>query len=179
MSQLAFDGWKPFFRSTRPRPKRSDDDIELQAAKELCRRLIKRVPDLSEDNFEEMCDDILDAIAYETDGYKIARELESHGWDVDDEIVDVMREASFVRNDVLDRAVKLWAADAQAEPQFEVGATVRFSHRGQEVEGVVVKLDLQRAQYIVQCASLGHVASGVGVHGIVANFEDVFEVAEK
>lgn len=172
MEQTVFEGWKPYFRSTSPRPKRDDAEIRRQVAAELCRRLIKRVPDLSLENFEEMCEDVEEATSFETSGYKIARELESLGWDVDDEIVDVVREAPYIQTEVWRYAVVKWVVDAQMEASFEVGAMVKFLRHGKEVSGEIVKICRESAEYVVRCEALGHVEAGTGVRGSIVPYED-------
>jgi len=172
VEQTVFGGWTPFLRSTRPRPKREDKEIKHQVAIELCRRLVKRVSDLSLENFEEMCEDVEEATSFETSGYKIARELESLGWDVDDEIVDVVREAPYLQTELWRAAVKKWVIDAQAEASFEVGETVKFLHHGKEVEGQIVKIERETGEYVVRCSTLGHVEGGTGVRGSIVAYEE-------
>ena len=172
MEQTTFEGWKPYFRSTRPRPRREDGEIKALVARELCRRLIKRVSDLSLENFEEMCEDVEEATSFETSGYKIARELESLGWEVDDEIVDVVREAPYLQTELWRAEVKKWVVEAQAEPTFEVGATVKFLRHGKECVGEIVKIERESGEYVVRCESLGHVSSGSGVRGSIVPYED-------
>ena len=74
---------------------------------------------------EASIDDIVKATRYETDGYRIARELEqSCCWDCDMEIAEKMDEFDGALRSIYDAVEKRWAAENPAAPAFADGDKV-------------------------------------------------------
>lgn len=174
MNQPTLPGFHPFMKSNRPRPKITDEAILRNAAKALVKSAKKAEPSLSEENDDEMIDNVVSAIRYEVDGYAICRELESLGWDPDAALVEVFDHAEADKRSVLDKAVLQWVLDTQVTLRFPVGAKIEFFDRSRatRITGEILKLDPQRAQYTVFCEALGHVRKGSGVRGVIRNDED-------
>jgi hypothetical protein len=102
------------------------------------------------------------------DAWKICRSLEDDGWDVDEDLMDIMRGAWIVVADALNAALEAWVIDAQVTLALPVGTDVEVDvPRHGRLCGTVVSLDPTRGTYTVRFPSLGHVESGPGTRGRV------------
>jgi polyhydroxyalkanoate synthesis regulator phasin len=110
---------------------------------------------------------IVEATRYETDGYKIARELENrHHWDCDMVIAEQMDRFSGILEGVYDIAEKQWAAENPSEPTFLEGESVIWRGKPAVVRGT--------CEYRPQCYRLQNdeIKAGSSAAFIVP-FEDV------
>lgn len=160
------------------RPKESDAEIRLAAARVLATRM------------GDDCDtpDAHDAIASVLDAssaYEMAKKLDwRHGWIVDDNILEVLLEgAYFAVQTALREAVADWVQSNAIKPRNAVGDSVAFAYRGATIDGVVTGINETEAKYTVNSPQLGHVPAGTnGVNGIIVPYEHVhslFESAEE
>lgn len=162
--------------SPRPRPSAADDDILEEAAKLIVEELIREYGEgIVEGEKDLATEQITEAIGYSDDGYKICRDLESEGWDPDARMVAIFDDVSVHKRRVLDERVKAWVAAEGVTPEFKVGDRVQFYRHNPKVglyDGEIVKVYPDRAEYVIEVKSLGHVRTGAGVHGLVIPFEN-------
>lgn len=159
------------------RPKRFSIEVVKPTARKIALKLME-LPDMEEGG-EEIEDDVIKAVrhAYSIDAYKIAKQLDYLGWDVDEEIVSTIDSCAHIaQTESINEATKKWIKDNNYEPRFEVGDTVMFRHpKGQEEFGEIVKVYSEMMRYLIYCEHLGHIpeGKGAGVHGTIINDEEV------
>lgn len=157
-------------RSTPPRPKRNDPEIIKAAAKGLAVKVLEWLK-AGGDEIEasEVEEDLVSVMAYNRDGYELAKALDRKGWAPDDELVEILRESEWLKLEAHDKAQIEWVKSVGlAAPP--VGATVRFEHQGQTVTGEITRNDTH-GKSTVCCPSLGHVKEGPGTLGLVIEWE--------
>lgn len=170
--QIVIEAVKPYMKSYRRRPQRTDEDVLQKTAETLAIDLHKAFPDDVVDDLADIIDQLKESIRYESDGYRICRDLENEGWSPDAEMVQVVDRVESIRQSVLDSAVANWIVDAQIEPAFKVGDTVEFLHKDRRFSGQVIDVDMRRGHYTVFCSDLGHVGKGkLGTRGLILEFE--------
>lgn len=159
------------------RPTRFDPDVIAVAVDELWPRIIEWSSDLSEVEAGSKVD-LRDAFnSFDLDGYNLARRLERAGWgDVDAALVDVLGYGAVCISRALREAVAVWVQREGITPTLEVGARVTSSRQREGGVGIISRVDAAHAEYVVRFPLLGHVESGLGIHGSCLAFEDV-EVA--
>lgn len=106
--------------------------------------------------------------------YRMARNLDTDGWDVDDDVTEILSDAHGYGRMAHDAVVTEWVAKYDIRPPFPIGARVKCKVQRVEHVGEVTAIDAKRATYTVRVAALGHVAKGeLGTHGFILNYEDV------
>jgi hypothetical protein len=177
MEQKEIPGFAPYMKSKRPRPKLEDKSILERAAEILFDDLRSACAELDADDRDEMIEHILEAIAYESDGYRICRALESDGWDPDERMVEVFSDSNRAKQEALKEALALWVEDTQTEAAFKPGDMVMFRSGNRALStfewrvGRIKRVDAKRAEYVVFSAELGHVEHGPGTLGAIVDFE--------
>lgn len=91
----------------------------------------------------------------------------------DDELVKIMSNVRRKRGEVYHRLIKSWVKDNLVTAKRRVGENIKFNHAGIVEQGEITKIDDETAQYVVFCAHVGHVRTGVGAQGYYVNYEDV------
>lgn len=155
------------------RPGRNDPAVIAAAAKALAvkvQRWLQSCDDAAADP-EEIESQLSAAIRWNDDGYRIARQLDSQGWDADAELVEILNDAVFIKRDHHRKAEVEWVK-ASGIKAPDVGAAVTFKQLGMTVEGVITRND-EDGKSVVFCASLGHVREGTGVHGTIIEWENL------
>lgn len=119
--------------------------------------------------------ELLEEIAWNyDDGYKFTRSLESNGWAVDSELVEILDNATWRVAEAHRKLVEEWVKGNNVKPELAIGDEVIGTHATKgDVRGEIIKIDEARAQYVVHCPSLGHVKTGVGSHGSYLDYEKV------
>jgi hypothetical protein len=113
------------------------------------------------------------------DGYKLARELDRRlGWEVDTAMVETLDMLGTTISAGVREAVAEWVQRCQVAPRLAIGDAVNVRHRGDLHDGVIARVDLRAAEYVVRVPSLGHVESGSGTHGLVRPFEDFHDIVQ-
>ena len=128
------------------------------------------------DDMDTAMEDVERAMDLESDGYRIAGNLEDCGWNADAKLVEFMHGLVSERGDAHRQVVRDWVIAEGIKPAFAVGARVVFASRKKldaAVEGEIIKIDEERAHYLVFIASEGHVRKGIGTLGTYVPFEDV------
>lgn len=172
--------------NTVERPKPNCKEVVRLAAEMLLPKVIEWLKEGGDDRAEEerdqILDDLADAIEYEDDGFRIAEQLKSnHYWEPDAGLVEILDR--HYKYDAHKSLVKKWVKDNDIKPELELGAKVTVHNAlanfiaGKKIDGVITKIELDTAQYIVFSESEGHVRSGVGTYGICVPFEDVERIA--
>jgi hypothetical protein len=158
------------------RPSRTDFQVITVAAKALVSKVQNWCNDDASTD-DETLQHLMDALQYgDTDGYKLASRLEDrHGYDPDEELVDILSAASFKIYDAHKEAVRKWVAENNIQPQFAVGQIVKYkvNRYSKSQTGEITKIDTETAQYTIFDESAGHVRSGVGTIGFVVPYEIV------
>jgi len=72
----------------------------------------------------------------------------------------------------LTNLVNRWVLQNGISPKYSVGQRVSIKKENKKHEGVIVKVDESVAKYLVRCEDLGHVAKGIGTHGVLIPFEE-------
>ena len=106
-------------------------------------------------------------------GYELARDLESQGFDPDSHLVEILDGASSLLYSAHTRGLKEWVKGWNIKIPFTLGQAVMVKHKGGMVSGKITKLEPEVAMCVVCCPELGHVESGLGTHGLVINSEDI------
>jgi hypothetical protein len=119
--------------------------------------------------------DVERAMDLESDGYRIAAQLEGHGWTVDARLVEFMHGLVRDRYEAHRQVVRDWVIAEGIKPVFSVGDWVVFEspRRFGKVEGEIIKIFGDQAKYLVFIPSEGHVREGLGTLGTHVPFEDV------
>ena len=128
------------------------------------------------DNIDAAMEDVERAMDLESDGYRIAANLEDCGWNADAKLVEVMHDLVSERSDAHRRIVRDWVRAEGIRQAFAVGDRVVFEsrkNRPAEVDGEIIKIDAEQGYYLVFIASEGHVRKGIGTLGTYVPFEDV------
>ena len=133
------------------RPKQYAKEVLQEAASRLLPDVIRWIKaNASEPSAEEtaeILDQLAQAIRYEDDGYKIARNLENIGlWDVDASLVEILDNAGWHKIAARETAVKTWVKFHDVKLTRVVGERVK-TNKG---EGSIVAIRPLTAEYIVQ-----------------------------
>jgi len=112
----------------------------------------------------------------DNDGYDISRNLEKNsGWGSDSELVEILDDVAWIQNQQHKALVAKWVEDENIKPLYKVKDKVL--HRGRLIEkdyqAVISAVDTTHAKYTLFIEELGHVMKGMGVQGVIVNFEDV------
>jgi len=84
------------------------------------------------------------------DGYKLARELDSKGWEVDAELVSMFENyLSYAYDDALKAATKQWVIENNIQPQFSIGQAVEFKTRLAYIRGTIASIRTDIANYCI------------------------------
>lgn len=150
--------------SSMPRPTPWDAAIVRYAAEQIAEHICK---EWDHDNLpSEWVDDLIKCKHSWSDGYRLAKELESSSYiDGDRELVDVLDEAGWMHDRAHEDAVKKWVQIVGFTPDFDVGARVQTRHG----PGTVWRVEAERAQYVVATDDREWGQGG----GYVLNAEDV------
>lgn len=154
------------------RPNMYADDIVASAAAALAPDVAKW---LEEDVDDSMIGDLAKAMAWDTDGYALAKRLE-RCWsiDPDSELVETLDHASGYLIDAHRAAVAAWVTDCSITPTYAVGDTVVVKHHRDTHTGTIVRIDAATAYYLVNIPALGHVGGNAhGTHGLYIPYENV------
>ena len=154
------------------RPRIYDEENLIATAKRFAKRLRDHFDGEGEIEMYER--DIVKALPFtQFDGYRIAKSLDQSGYEVDAGVVEIFESAGSVAREENRKRVKQWVIDSGILPAFAVGDLVKAADCGKIVDGEIVRIDSEQAEYVVFCESLGHVRSGNGTHGLYVPFEKV------
>lgn len=131
-----------------------------------------------DDDLEETIADLEKALSREgyASGYELLKCLDDMGWIVDraaDELVEELGCADGIRREIHGEMVRKWVRWENIKPKLAIGAAATITCRGAEHRGEILRIDAERAEYIVCVPALGHVKEGTGTHGFVYPFEEV------
>ena len=164
-----------------PRPSQYCDEVTHLTVDKVLKSILKWMyhgnysPPQSE--IDDLKEDIFTAIQWDDDGYKIAKNLESAGWDSDGELVDLLDDVARHRYEAHEGLVhREWILKHGVEPKFSVGDKVSFKYKGGFDVGEVTKIHHSNAKYVIFCEHRGHIRVGAGTHGLVIPFEDCLPV---
>ena len=158
------------------RPKERDDEFIRFAATVLAERVRVHIGD---DDFaetlEEIADDIESAMSCSAwDGYELARNLDSHGYNPDAGLVEILDDAGDLVRQAHTKAVRQWVAHYGLTLKLAIGQQVTVLNRGQSIAGTVAKLLPCTAQYAIHVPGLASASQpGVTHVGRIFNAEDV------
>lgn len=164
-----------------PRPTLQDTSTTRETVETLMPRLVAYLKsvgkfdddDLTDDFLDDIRRDIMTAITGDDDHKKTCDRLEALDWMIDGKLRTLLKDVPKKRRDVHRKSVKEWVRNNNITPQYAVPAIVTFRHSGGSKTGEIVKVEDDTGHYVVMCTELGHVRSGVGIHGIVVAYEDV------
>lgn len=158
--------------SGRPkRPMKSDADILFAAALEIAKRMTAK--DLLEGDPNEAAGEIAKCGIGQSDGFKIARDLEYlYHWECDFECAEALDDLWSTVDDHVARAQVKWVTENGIVPPLASGARVRMRGGG---SGIVDTID-DRARYLVAIDGDPR-AAPPSLSRRIVNFEDV-EVME-
>jgi hypothetical protein len=110
-------------------------------------------------------------------GYGLVKCLDNMGWYIPshcaDELVEELGTADSIQRELHTEVLLKWVSWHNIKPQLPIGAIVKVKRRDQEHAGEIIRIDTQRAEYVVCIPALGHVKEGLGPQGIVLTFEEV------
>lgn len=95
------------------------------------------------------------ALRWNTDGFKIARDLDA--WCPDAALVEILDSAGEELRFAVREEAKAWVAANGLATPICIGARVAFERGGNRITGTVTVRDAASAEYLVFCESLGHV----------------------
>lgn len=167
--------------SVRVRPTDQTEGMTRRAAELALANLVKAYPkDFgAESEREQTLHELEAALEYSQSGFDRCTNLSRHGWEITDEMVEMLAD-DYVGRAVYE-AVALWVQDEGIVPSLALGAAVRIEVRDGDgpasmVDGVVARIDAMHARYLVRVPSLGHVTMGDpsgGTLGFLLPFEVV------
>jgi hypothetical protein len=109
-----------------PRPTVTDA-MKLKAALPIAMEML----------FDDGAKDIADNGSLHSDGYTLAKALESDGWDISREDIDTLDEFSHNLSDELEQAEKQWAEINDIQPPLPIGTRITVARSGEgEITGV-------------------------------------------
>jgi hypothetical protein len=99
---------------------------------------------------------------YDTDGYKLAKELESKGYDSDAWLVEILDDTSHIMREEHKKLVKQWVIDQKIEPPLPMNTQVFIFNGGKKVKGEIVDIYRETAEYVVFFEESGHKRNASG-----------------
>ena len=163
-----------------PRPKFYGEETLDVLTESIWKRVVKWMtldgsPPPDGSYAEESKESLRKCIDYEDRAYRILRNLESDGWDVDDPYLqDIAGMVDVDRHKAHKEVIKAWVLRNGVKADLAVGQIVSFKHvDGRKRRGEVMRVDAETASYLVFCEDLGHVREGNGTRGFHINAEDV------
>lgn len=155
MRRLAHDhNYKPQMITDNPRPKRNDDAIIAVAAK-LLAPAVKEWCENDTATLEWIERDLRDAMRWRcTDGYDLARALDTKGYQPDAALVEILDGAGHCEYKAHQAAEIEWLKTAGLTAPA-IGAQVSFEQSGKTIEGEVTS-NHPDGKATVCCPSLGH-----------------------
>lgn len=160
-----------------PRPTEHDAAVQEEAARQILPKVRAWLGSDSDGTDEEIVEDLVNALdnAREPDGYRLARELEDEGYDVDAALVEVL-DGMHLQH-ARDTLVRAWVQKHDIKLTLTVGAKVKARLSwARTVEGEISALYPDTATYCVSVLKEGHVRSGLGTHGYIVPCEAVTAV---
>ncbi|MDO8795377.1 MAG: hypothetical protein Q7J25_12230 [Vicinamibacterales bacterium] len=167
--------------AVRHRPTERDEAVRERAVALLIAAIKAECSDVETDGIEDV---IREALDEGTSGFRRAQLLERRGWEIDDELLDVLRQDTV--HDALEEEIVAWVQAEGIKPSLEIGAkvTLKTEHFrtqqpvAEDVVAEVKSIDVRRATYTLYVEAFGHVREGLGVHGVVLPYERV-EILER
>jgi hypothetical protein len=150
--------------------------IHMAAIREHVHRYLLQSDDIDPEDMDTAMADVERAMDLESDGFRIAENLESRGWTASAKLVETMHWLVAKRSDAHRQVVREWVRAEGIRQGFAVGDRVVFEsrkNRPAEVDGEIIKVEEEEGYYLVFIASEGHVRKGIGTHGTYVPFEDV------
>ncbi len=155
-----------------PRPNRSDPVIIAEAAKKLAPRILAWANEGTADGgwtIENIELDLGRAIRFESDGFQLAKELDSRGYEGDEELVEILSGAFWAKDAAHKAALKAWLPNSGlVEPALES----RVTHKSCVGVGVVTR-NSDDGTSVVCFPDMGHVRAGNGTQGRVLPWEEL------
>ena len=147
------------------RPTIYDAETRVAVAKRMSARFAEWLDD--ESTAIEVEKDLIKAFkdAFDWDAYAIARAFDRMEYFVDSSLFYLMEGASLIAHDETQKRLKAWVIAEGILPAFAVGDQVSMP----DVDGAIIRVDAETAEYVVQCPSVGH----SGAAGYVVGFEIV------
>jgi hypothetical protein len=115
-------------------------------------------------------------VAFSVDGFEAVRRLESIRWTGNGLLVEILDALPLEVDSARRRLEAVWVQTCGIVSPFTIGQAVFVRtdpFKDDVVDGKIVEIDAKHGYCGVQCASLGHVRSGHGVHCFSMRFEDV------
>lgn len=121
----------------------------------------------------EPTDDDLESFAdcYDYDGFKMGKNLDSQGWDVDEQLVDLCGWFSHYYHKEEDKLIKQWVSENNIEVPYQVGEFVSFKMQFKDKVGEIVDIDKEKARLVVCVEADGHTKRKIGHHGYLLDVE--------
>jgi hypothetical protein len=125
------------------------------------------------EEYDNIVEQLVNAVERGSDGYRIARELDSDGWSPDSELVDILENSfGYVRHEVQTASIR-WFEATGWKPHAN-GLRVKSNQRG-DSKGLIgtIKASHLDGRYTVCFPELGHVETGPGSHGLILDHENL------
>ena len=155
------------------RPSRTDDAI-LQSALLPFTEQFGVGPETDPRAWEQL-KKIMGQVTFQSN-FETGKELESAGWTVDDDLLDVIESVECKIYRVHAEAQRAWVETNAILPQLKVGDPARVKRRFQSYDGIIAAIRESEGTYTVRIPSEGHVETGVGTHGWVIPFEELHDL---
>jgi hypothetical protein len=153
---------------TNPRPKHNDDAIIRIAAEKLLPDVMGWLGDAGIPE-NEVLDDLTKAMRWGSDGYQIAKEMDSY--EPDAVLVEILDAAGHLKSSAREKACAEWVIENGLEGP-EIGAKVTSARRPNDGVGTVTK-NWPDGRATVAFHAAGHVTEGIGCHGFIIEWEDL------
>ena len=151
---------------TTPRPKNHDPEVIRAAAEKFAPQVVEWCND--ESPLEDVTNDLVKAMRFCSDGYKIAKELD-HIYSPDARLVEILDSAGMFKSSAREAACEKWVKENEMEAPL-IGASVTCSKHSDAGIGVVVR-NFKDGRSTVSFSSMGHVLEGKGTHGFILDWE--------
>lgn len=168
-----------------PRPLRSSDEVTNKLVDQFFDKVINWMGITSnsgytKSDYDAIRKDMFKVFSFygDEDGYELAKEFDSRGWETNRELVDLLDNVFWTKRNIYNTLISEWVTKFDIKPTLALGTRVsienpRVQQYGKMVEGEIIDVSLDRAQYTIYCESQGHVRFGTGTRGHVVDFEKV------
>ena len=186
MPHIAFVATGTLFDIADPRPSLYGEKNLKRAAEKLTTDIERWCVNLGDSSFsDEEYDDMVDCLVKNNanwdDGYSLCKRIErDFRMDGDSELVEICDQIPFYLNEEYLKVIKQWVKHNGILLNLSVGDIIEASvgegiHKYM-VQGEIIKLYPEKAEYCVYCESRGHVRKGNGTLGSIVKCENVLRV---
>jgi hypothetical protein len=133
-----------------PRPQLLDKEVVKEAVQKILPSLMSYMTQgnctMPESEIEEALVEVITGLNFD-DGFQLALDLKSYGWDVDRELMDLLDGLDIYG--VHERWVRTWVIANNVTAKYKIGDRVKISDHSVATAGVIEDIYPDRAMYVV------------------------------